>query len=164
MTLTIKVYGIPGPQGSKSFKGMRGGHAIMVESSKKVKPWREAVKWAAREAMAGSVAIKGPVDVDMIFTLPKPSSAPKRRLTFPDRKPDLSKLVRSTEDALTDAGAWEDDARVIRCVSGKRYPNEGIDALDSPGCLIRISSVVADTRDRQITTDGESFSRAGEIR
>ena len=52
--LTIKVYGIPGPQGSKKFCGVsKSGRGIMVESSAKVKPWREAVKWAAREAMAG---------------------------------------------------------------------------------------------------------------
>jgi crossover junction endodeoxyribonuclease RusA len=85
----------------------------------------------------------GPVSVEMIFTLPKPKSAPKLRKTMPDRKPDLSKLVRSTEDALTDAGAWEDDARVVECRSAKRYPGEGPDALDVPGCVIRITEATA---------------------
>src|ERR1035441_4214633 len=49
---------------------------------------------------------------------------------------NLSKLVRSTEDALTDAGAWDDDARIVECRSGKRYPGEGPDALDVPGCRL----------------------------
>ena len=31
----------------------------------------------------------------------------------PASAPDLSKLLRSTEDALTQAGAWKDDARVV---------------------------------------------------
>ena len=144
-SMKIIVYGIPGPQGSKKLVGRdRKGRGILVESSAKVKPWREAVKWAALEAarLAGwNGIINGPVACDMTFTLPKPKSAPKRRVTFPDRKPDLSKLVRSTEDALTEAGVWADDARVIACHAFKRYPGEGIDALDSPGAVIEIWEV-----------------------
>ena len=135
--MQITVYGMPAPQGSKSFKGMRGGHAVMVESSKRVKPWREAVKWAALEVKE---IVIGPVEVEMVFTMPKPKGAPKTRRTWPDRMPDLSKLVRSTEDALTDAGKWEDDARVVRCVAMKVFPGEHADALSSPGAVIRIVS------------------------
>lgn len=155
MNLEFDVYGIPGPQGSKSFKGVskRSGKGIMVESSQTVKPWREAVKWAAREAMTefnrerqaicpamhpNSFPIDAPIRVQMIFTLPKPSGAPKTRKTWPMRKPDGSKLQRSTEDALTDAGLWADDARVVEWSGAKRFPNEGVDALPSPGVRIRI--------------------------
>jgi crossover junction endodeoxyribonuclease RusA len=74
----------------------------------------------------------------MIFTLPKPKSAPKRRRTWPDKKPDLSKLVRSTEDSLTEVAAWEDDARVVRCLALKVFPGEHPDALGVPGAVIRI--------------------------
>jgi Holliday junction resolvase RusA-like endonuclease len=146
--IAITVYGVPGPQGSKRFMGMRGGKGILVESSKKVKPWREAVKWAAMTARedagyyAGSgrgSVLRGAVEVEMIFTLPRPKSAKKG--VRADKRPDLSKLVRSTEDALTDAGAWEDDARVVRCISAKVYPGEGQDSLDVPGAVIRIRSI-----------------------
>ena len=137
--IEIRVYGSPAPQGSKSFKGKsKTGHAILVESSRAVKPWREAVKWAAVEVGRRTT---GTVTVEMTFTLPKPKSAPKGRVTHPDRKPDLSKLVRSTEDALTDAGVWEDDARVIRCMAAKVYPGEGVDSLHIPGAVIRIVEV-----------------------
>lgn len=149
--MTFDVYGMPGPQGSKSFKGVskRTSKGIMVESSQKVKPWREAVKWAAREAMATYskqkllqtpqvFPIDAPIRVQMIFTLPKPSGAPKTRKTWPMRKPDGSKLQRSTEDALTDAGLWADDARAVEWSGAKRFPNEGVDALPSPGVRIRI--------------------------
>jgi Holliday junction resolvase RusA-like endonuclease len=136
--MTITVFGIPAPQGSKRFLGTKGGKGILVESCKRVRPWRESVVWAAREA-GGRVA--GPVSVTMVFTLPKPKSAPKKRKTWPDRKPDLSKLIRSTEDALTDAGVWEDDARVVQCVATKVYPGEGNNALDTPGVRIWITEV-----------------------
>ena len=140
--ITITVYGMPGPQGSKRFVGTRGGRGVMVESSAKVKPWREAVKHAAREAMQAaklSAPMDGPLVVGMWFTLPKPAGAPKRRAMFPDRKPDLSKLARSTEDALSDAGLWADDARVIGYDGlWKLYPLEGVHALASPGCVIQV--------------------------
>jgi crossover junction endodeoxyribonuclease RusA len=75
----------------------------------------------------------------MVFTLPKPASAPKRRTTWPMRTPDLSKLARSTEDALTDAGIWRDDARVVEYgLLAKRYPGEGRGALEAPGVWIEI--------------------------
>ena len=140
--ITITVYGMPGPQGSKRFVGRaKSGRGILVESSEKVKPWREAVKFAAREAMQAaklSAPLDGPLVVGMWFTLPKPASAPKRE-TFPDRKPDLSKLARSTEDALSDAGLWADDARVVGYDGlWKLYPLEGVHALASPGCVIQV--------------------------
>lgn len=136
--ISFRVYGLPGPQGSKRFVGKsKSGRGIMVESSAKVKPWREAVKWAAVES--GASIPDGPLWVSMVFTLPKPKSAPKRRQTFPATKPDLSKLARSTEDAISDSGLWPDDARVVEYVSlAKRYPGEGVDALDRPGCVVKI--------------------------
>ena len=133
----------------------------MVESSKKVKPWREDVRAAVLAAIARAevmtdvadgkphrglragirffpMPLDQPLRVRMIFTLPKPSSAPKRKRTWPMRTPDLSKLIRSTEDAITTAGFWADDARVVECTAAKRYPGEGEDALDSPGCVIYV--------------------------
>ncbi len=168
--LSIDVIALPGPQGSKKFVGTtKAGRGIMVESSAKVKPWREAVVYAAREAIAGARYVRakvvvgtgivsyeplaaadgttypvdGPIAVSMVFTLPKPASAPKRRTTHPDKKPDLSKLARSTEDALSDAGVWKDDARVVEYVRlAKVFPGEDPAALDVPGCRITIYRVM----------------------
>lgn len=148
--IRIVVYGMPGPQGSKSFMGMRGGHAVLVESSKKVKPWRKAVCEACDEAkreygfhpvpnVSLFTTFDGPLVARMVFTLPKPKSAPKRSRTWPDKKPDLSKLVRSTEDALTDAGIWADDARAVEYSrAAKVFPGEDPEALDRPGCVITV--------------------------
>lgn len=141
--IEIRVVGPPAAQGNH--RASKSGH--VYETTKNHKPWRAAVSWAAVEARTkmglASPALRGPVTVEMVFTLPKPKSAPKRRITWPDRKPDLSKLVRSTEDALSDAGIWEDDARVISCWARKVFPGEDADALDVPGAVIRIERPIA---------------------
>lgn len=140
LVMRIVVYGTPAPQGSKKFVGLsKSGHGVMIESSKKVKPWRQDVKAAALEARAGAAPLDGPLIVRMVFTLPKPASAPKRRRIWPMRKPDVSKLARSTEDALTEAGIWSDDARVVEYERlAKVFPGEDSEALDSCGCVIEI--------------------------
>jgi Holliday junction resolvase RusA-like endonuclease len=140
--IEFTVYGTPGPQGSKSFKGLskRTGHAILVENSKLVAPWREAVLWAFIKSK--HQITEGPVAVEIVFTLKKPASAPKRQRTYPAKPPDLDKLERATWDALSRAGAWEDDSRVLESKASKRYPNEGDDALPRPGAVIRIWSIL----------------------
>lgn len=143
--IEVIVRGVPGPQGSKRHVG--GGR--MIESSKKVKPWREAVLAAAVEARRGAAALTGPLAVEMVFTLTRPGghyrtgrNAHLVRDTAPARpavKPDLSKLARSTEDALTTAGVYRDDALIAEYRRlAKVWAGEDPDALDSPGAVIRI--------------------------
>jgi Holliday junction resolvase RusA-like endonuclease len=135
----IVVYGNPAPQGSKKFVGMVNGHGMMAESSKKVKPWRQDVVAAAIAVRGSNPPLDGALSVRMVFTLPKPKSAPKRRRSWPNRTPDVSKLARSTEDALTTAGIWADDARVVEYTRlAKVFPGEDPDALDSCGVTIEI--------------------------
>jgi Holliday junction resolvase RusA-like endonuclease len=138
-SLRIVVFGSPAPQGSKRFVGMKNGRGVMIESSKKVRPWRQDVKAAALAARDGAAPMDGPLVLRMVFTLPKPSSAPKRRRLYPMRKPDLSKLARSTEDALTDAGVIADDARIVEYERlAKVFPGEDQDALEAPGVIIEL--------------------------
>lgn len=149
----LTVLGTPAPQGSKSFVGMtKAGRGILKESSNKVRPWRGSVVDAAIAAygdhlptlLADVFPLDGPLAVSMVFTLRKPTSAPKRRRTWPDRTPDLSKLIRSTEDALTTVGLWADDARVVEYVrAAKVFPGEDLDALPTPGAVIRVWRVTA---------------------
>lgn len=145
--LTITALGVPGPQGSKRHVG-RG---VMIESSKKVKPWREAVKHAAGQRITSSdgtghlvapFPLDGPLLVEFAFTLARPKSAPKSRV-HPDRMPDLSKLIRATEDALTDAGVWADDARVVAYHQPRKVYAGGpdADALHTPGAVIRVWTI-----------------------
>lgn len=135
---TVTVYGTPAPQGSKRHVG----NGVMVESSKAVAPWREAVKLAALYERGGTAPWSPTLDealrAEVVFTVRKPTSAPKRRRTWPDRHPDIDKMLRATFDALTDAGAVRDDGRFVEVVAVKCYPGEHPDALDSPGCVIRL--------------------------
>jgi Holliday junction resolvase RusA-like endonuclease len=135
-TLVITVYGAPAPQGSKRHVGQ----GVMIESSKFVKPWRQDVVAAARAVVGSAAPLDGPLSVRMVFTLPKPASAPKRRRLWPNRKPDVSKLARSTEDALVTAGAIADDARIVEYTRlAKVFPNEDADALEAPGVRIEVT-------------------------
>jgi Holliday junction resolvase RusA-like endonuclease len=146
--ISITVYGQPAPQGSKRHVG----NGVMIESSKKVKPWRADVKAAATTAvdmLPGWAPLDGPLSVSMVFTTLRPkghygtgrnagivkASAPSRPATIPD----LSKLVRSTEDALTGL-VWADDARVVEYRRlGKHYASsDDVDVLDVSGCVIRV--------------------------
>jgi Holliday junction resolvase RusA-like endonuclease len=140
--ISITVIGTPGPQGSKSFKGMAGGHAILAESSKAVKPWRQDVVAASRAVMGSNPPLDEPVKISMVFTWRKPASAPKRRRSYPDRTPDLSKLCRSTEDALVTAGVLKDDARIVEYIRlAKVFPNEDPMAMPVTGVRILIYTV-----------------------
>lgn len=124
--LMFEVRGIPGPQGSKDQFGR--------ESSRKVKPWREAVRSEAVAAIIATgdkTATLGPVAVIITFTLPRPKAhyrtgrhAGEVRPDAPywcAKRPDVDKLVRSTLDALTAAGIYHDDAQVAVLDVEKRY-------------------------------------------
>lgn len=125
---SFTVLGTPAPQGSKRHVG-RG---VMIESSKKVRPWREAVK---ASAPAGP-CLDGPIAVRMVFTVARPKSA-RRAEQVPYRTPDLSKLARATEDAITEAGLWADDARVAEYVRlAKAWPGFDSEALHVPGVVV----------------------------
>lgn len=122
---TFHVAGFPAPQGSKNAY-RRGNKVVLVESSKKVKPWRAAVAQAATQAYLHTEPIDGPVMVEVEFILPRPKSLPKR-ITDMIRKPDLDKLIRSTLDALSGI-AYVDDNRVNLIVASKHYQTPGEDA------------------------------------
>jgi len=129
----IVVRGIPAPQGSKRHVG--GGR--MVESSRAVGPWREAVRAQTQLRMdkSGFVPAEGPVAVFINFYLPRPKTLPKKT-TQHIKRPDLDKLARAVLDGLTEGGAWLDDAQVMRLQAQKNYAGE----QNPAGCTIEIRS------------------------
>lgn len=161
--LTVTVTGTPAAQGSKAYKGHRTNKTtgkrtpVLVEQSRRVTPWRNRVSQAAANALVVKHALRyggrpvgrpgplrGPIRVDVVFTMHKPVGAPKRRRTYPAVSPDLDKIQRATFDALTDAKVWEDDGRVIQVTAIKAYPGEHPDALAVPGARIRIYTLPGD--------------------
>jgi Holliday junction resolvase RusA-like endonuclease len=144
--LVAAVVDTPAPQGSKTV--YRVGQPP-VESSKKVAPWREAVKAGIREApLRVDGIVNGPVRLRVTFTLRRPKghyrtgknahllrdSAPP----YPAGKPDVDKLLRSTLDAIVAAGVIRDDAQIVDCDVRKVYPDTHYDALTVPGAVIRM--------------------------
>jgi len=134
--IEFTVIGDPASQGSKRHVG--GGR--MIESCKRLRPWRDAVAWAALEAMGGKpLLMDGPLVAEIVFTLAKPKSAPKRRQSWPDKKPDIDKILRAVLDAMTTAGVYTDDARIVSLGRlDKVFPGEGEHSLPVPGVWIRV--------------------------
>ncbi|WP_460004066.1 RusA family crossover junction endodeoxyribonuclease [Microbacterium xylanilyticum] len=151
-SITFTARGLPAPQGSKTYKGHRGGHAILGESSKKVAPWRQDVVAAAAAEIRnhpGWTPIAAGVELLIEFYMPRPTGHPKTRRTIPDVTPDLDKLIRSTCDALKTAGVYADDARVVEVSARKRYAvvdsTIGLDhEMVGTGAIITVSELHPD--------------------
>lgn len=155
--VVITVHGTPVGQGSMT----RNQHgALYSDNAKRLRPWRDTVVSAAREAieeMHGERPLplfgRGtPLHVGMVFTFKRPTShygtgrnscllkdsAPAEHVGFPD----VDKAQRAILDALSAAGVWHDDRQVSRVTEAARvYPGGHADALDVPGAVIRIRAV-----------------------
>ena len=128
--IEFTIAGTVAGQGSKRFVGVsNAGRGILIEQSTRVKPWRQAVVAAFKRLSVPM--IKGAVEVEMTFSFARPKSAKRK---YPSVAPDADKCVRATSDALTQAGAWEDDARVVILSARKVYATDAF----PPGALIRL--------------------------
>lgn len=133
--ITLRVIGEPAPQGSKA-RGRNGG--LYEMSTKKLKPWRAAVRAAVLQhaaPVAGPVWPSGALTVEITFRLQRPAAhygtgrnagvlkdwAPEH----PETRPDSDKLLRSTLDALKIAGIYGDDGQVTDPLVHKRYARHG---------------------------------------
>lgn len=141
--ISVWVAGVPAPQGSKRPLGRQGGFGkhIMIESSKKVKPWREDVRQAFLDRPYGASVLtafpKGtPVVVKVVFVLPRTQAMRDRpAVDFPMvQKPDLDKLGRAVLDALKSAGVYADDSQVVTLLGHKRRAEPG----EPTGAMIHI--------------------------
>jgi crossover junction endodeoxyribonuclease RusA len=128
--LTIDVSGEPASQGSHS---VINGRIVQVNSSKH-KRWRNAVVFAALDLIAEDwEPIDEPVELSVIFYLPKPKTATRE---LPSVVPDLDKLIRAVGDSLTDAGIIRDDSRIIAIHAQKLYADDR-----GPGAVIRLNTL-----------------------
>lgn len=145
--IRLAIVGTPAPQGSKvafaARKGKKGareltGKVVMLEQTRKtLNPWRAAVTLQARRQYRRPAPLDVPLSVGMVFLIERPKSV---RRPHPSVTPDLSKLVRAVEDALTDAGVWRDDALVVRYHElAKVYAAAG----EQPGVRVSIRPLAA---------------------
>lgn len=150
-SITVWAQGVPGSQGSKRVVGQsKAGRTIMIESDKKVKPWRTDVKDAAEKARSEAGwdnPRREPIALAVVFYVLRPKNhyrvgkhagqlkdwAPKH----PSVKPDLDKLVRAVGDALKAAGVYADDSQVVRIVTDKVYARDDVTS-PKPGAIITV--------------------------
>lgn len=146
--MRIIVFGTPAPQGSKDYMGHTKvnpatgkSRAILREVSTRLTPWRSDVITACRALEAAPIT--EPVICRMVFTIKRPKSVKRAKRPFPSIAPDLSKLCRATEDALQAAGVIADDALIVEYTRlAKVYVDEDPEALDRPGCVILLGTLV----------------------
>jgi Holliday junction resolvase RusA-like endonuclease len=125
----FEIRATPRPQGSKRFVGhAKNGRAILVESSDKgVRDWRVSVIDAAKTAYAERGRLVCPVVLEVTFYFARPKSHYGKRGLLPSapahhtQKPDLSKIIRGLEDAMTDAAIWRDDSTVVEIRARKEW-------------------------------------------
>jgi len=137
------VTGLPKPGGSKKAFIHKHTGKIIVTDTCNNKNWRTLVATAALNAKIPTLL--KPLCVHFVFYLPRPKShygkgkrisdVRKSSPKYPAVKPDATKLVRSTEDALTGI-IWKDDAQIINQIVIKKYAD-----FDHPGCEISIEEI-----------------------
>lgn len=117
----IAVSGTPIPQGSK--QAYRTGDRIyLVEANKAVYEWRERIAKAAREYMEHIGIFEQPIHLELVFLMPRPKTVTREH---PTTKPDLDKLVRAVNDAITGI-IFKDDSQVVKITASKQYAKYGM--------------------------------------
>jgi crossover junction endodeoxyribonuclease RusA len=125
---SFTVLGTAAPQGSKRHVG----NGVMLESSDRVRPWRQDVRFAALEKRPPDWDMTTPMRLDLVFWFARPAShyGTKNGITYlksnapvqpvSARLGDIDKLSRAVLDALTGV-AYLDDRQVIRLEARKAY-------------------------------------------
>lgn len=143
-TIQFTVDAHPEPAGSKRafpLKRKDGSLGVRVtDANKNVKQWQQLVKGVARANYDGPLLQNG-VYVAMKFVVLRPKghfgsgkNAGKLKKSAPWRpvvKPDVLKLARGVEDALTGV-IWRDDSQIVNEYLTKEYG-------DWQGVVVRIS-------------------------
>jgi crossover junction endodeoxyribonuclease RusA len=139
--VSVWVAGTPAPQGSKRGYARQGAggklHVSMVESSDRVKPWREDVRQACLEVQPKGWEWLGgeSLVVKIVFVMPRRKADRPTKPTAPHtQKPDLDKLERAVLDAIGSAGVWGDDSQVVALHGYKRRAEPG----EPTGAMIHI--------------------------
>lgn len=124
--VSFTVYGLAQPAGSKRAGMSKHGKMFVRDDAKRSRPWKTQVSQAAGEAMNGTGLLDGPLELSVIFTVPRPKghygarglrpSAPE----YPAVRPDVTKLLRAVEDACTGI-VWRDDAQIVAQHAYKVY-------------------------------------------
>lgn len=141
--MKFTVYGVAQPAGSKRVVpagGKRGGKLFVTDDNRRAKPWQRDVATVARAAVGEAEPLEGPLALELVFVVARPkghygvngvkASAP----LLPIVRPDVLKLARAVEDALTGI-VYRDDAQIVLERLGKVYG-------DPPRCDVTVTPMV----------------------
>lgn len=119
--LELDILGIPAPQGSKKII-----HGRLIEASgDKLKKWRKQIASSCLESQGSWQLSFLPIEVEVIFWLPRPKTITPAKRFYPVTPPDLDKLLRALLDGIGQSGAiWGDDSQVVRITAWKAYADE----------------------------------------
>jgi Holliday junction resolvase RusA-like endonuclease len=123
MAFEVTVFGKAQPAGSKKAFVIPGtNRASVSDANTKAKPWKGWVAQTAGEAWGDRPLLDAALAVRFRFFIPRPKghyrtdgvslSAQGRRMPHPTKKPDVLKLARGVEDALTGV-IYRDDADIV---------------------------------------------------
>ena len=104
------------------------GNGIMVESSKRLKPWRTDVREAVAAALPADWDMTLPVEISALFTFPRPKGhfnskgelRPNAPVYYALSRNDCDKICRAILDAMT-CVAYLDDGQVADLHAYRRY-------------------------------------------
>lgn len=128
--ISFFVNGLPKPAGSKrGFYIEKIKRVVITDDCKGSRDWKTSVKHDGQRAYQGPL-LAGALNVTLTFNLPRPKGHYRtgnnaallrdRAPAFPIIRPDVLKLARAVEDALTKI-IWEDDAQIVTETIHKRY-------------------------------------------
>jgi Holliday junction resolvase RusA-like endonuclease len=126
--IAFTVVGTPAPKGSaKAFWSPKHARVMVwADNRDRLKVWEDVVRTAALRARGRDrqpwAAI--PVHLELTFVFARPLTSVARNRIGHFVKPDLSKLVRGFEDALTGV-LFQDDAQIVWLVARKDYAPAG---------------------------------------
>ena len=153
--IVFTVYGKAAPAGSKRslvpidkfgnpYRSKKTNRIVVntVDANPKSKGWKNQVANEAARHMTGPL-ITGPVKLELTFFMSRPlahygtgrnagnlkASAPR----YHTIKPDVLKLARGVEDALTDV-VWKDDSQIVLEPLSKEYG-------ERPGVWVQITEL-----------------------
>jgi Holliday junction resolvase RusA-like endonuclease len=132
------VPGTPAAQGRPRTRVLHMGKRAVAQiyNPHNADDWKARVMIVARPYVP-RVALTGPIQLVLVFRLPRPQTHLKRgvvRSDAPDwhtSKPDFDNFVKALLDALTAIKMWVDDCQVCDSRILKAYATE-------PGCFVRI--------------------------
>ena len=113
--MTLVIHGKPAPQ--PRVRAYRLGNRAGVYDPGTADEWKGQVMLAA--GLYRGQFTTGPLRLEVEFYLPRPNA--RKNDDYVAVKPDIDNLLKSTMDALSDAGVWRDDAQVVKQVVQKHY-------------------------------------------